>query len=382
MTNEFYMRLALNEAWKYQILTFPNPAVGCVVADMHGKILSINSHKKAGLLHAEANAVFVALCEISDEFLNKFLQIYEREFGVDLSEICKNPQNLIYGDFFENSDAVSSKSRFANQILEFKNLNANFVYEFITQNHDNLLKNAIAFVTLEPCSHMGKTPSCASLLASLGLGRVVIGVSDTNQIASGGTKILQNANISVKMGVCKEKAQNLIAPFRAWQSGNFSFFKLAMSLNGVISGGKISGEYSHIHMHSLRAKVDAIAIGGGTVRTDRPLLDTRLVGGGANPDIFIYSHGTDFDKSIPLFGVAGRKVSIVSSLSEIRQKPLVMIEGGENLLRNLPVFVEYFLIYFSDRFIDRAGARLELSLQALYMGECHGERYGWFKRKS
>ena len=120
MTNEFYMNLAALEAWKYQILTFPNPAVGCVVADTHGKILSINSHKKAGLLHAEANAVFVALCEISDEFLNKFLQIYKSEFGVDLSEICKNPQNLIYGDFFEISDAVSAKSRLANQILEFK----------------------------------------------------------------------------------------------------------------------------------------------------------------------------------------------------------------------------------------------------------------------
>ena len=101
MTNEFYMRLAVQEAWKYQILTFPNPAVGCVIVDMHGKILSINSHKKAGFLHAEANAVFVALCEISEKFLNDFLQNYESEFGVNLSQICKNPQNLIYGDFFD-----------------------------------------------------------------------------------------------------------------------------------------------------------------------------------------------------------------------------------------------------------------------------------------
>ena len=349
------MDLAINEAWKYQILTYPNPAVGCVIVGQNGEILSIKAHQKAGFLHAEPRAVFFALCGLSAEFLAKFIVEYEAKFGLKFSTIKE---------------------------LESTDLDAKFTYDFILTNHANLLKGASAFVTLEPCSHIGKTPACASLLASLGLGRVVIGVSDTNQIASGGAKILQNANISVKMGVCKEKAQNLIAPFRAWQSGNFSFFKLAMSLNGVISGGKISGEYSHIHMHSLRAKVDAIAIGGGTVRTDRPLLDTRLVGGGANPDIFIYSHGTDFDKSIPLFGVAGRKVSIVSSLSEIRQKPLVMIEGGENLLRNLPAFVEYFLIYFSDRFIDRAGARLELPLQALYMGECYGERYGWFKRKS
>ncbi|MBP3224717.1 MAG: hypothetical protein J6M14_05350, partial [Campylobacter sp.] len=195
MTNEFYMNLAALEAWKYQILTFPNPAVGCVIADKCGKILSINSHKKAGLLHAEANAVFVALCEMSEKFLNDFLQIYESEFGVNLSQICKNPQNLIYGDFFENFGTVSAKSRFANQILEFKNLNANFVYEFITQNHANLLSGGTAFVTLEPCAHIGKTPSCAFLLKNLGFKKVVIGVADLNEKASGGGEILAQSGV-------------------------------------------------------------------------------------------------------------------------------------------------------------------------------------------
>ena len=61
MTNEFYMNLAINEAWKYQFLTYENPAVGCVIVDKNGRILSIGAHKGAGEAHAELNAVAQAL---------------------------------------------------------------------------------------------------------------------------------------------------------------------------------------------------------------------------------------------------------------------------------------------------------------------------------
>ena len=53
----FYMNLALNEAWKYQFLTYPNPAVGCVILDKNEKILAIKAHEKAGCAHAELNAI-------------------------------------------------------------------------------------------------------------------------------------------------------------------------------------------------------------------------------------------------------------------------------------------------------------------------------------
>ena len=57
MKPEFYMNLAINEAWKYQFLTYPNPAVGCVIVDKNGQILSIKAHEEAGKAHAELNAV-------------------------------------------------------------------------------------------------------------------------------------------------------------------------------------------------------------------------------------------------------------------------------------------------------------------------------------
>ena len=66
--NDFYMQLAINEAWKYQFLTYPNPAVGCVILNKNGKILSINAHKKAGLAHAELNAIKQALKTLNKEF--------------------------------------------------------------------------------------------------------------------------------------------------------------------------------------------------------------------------------------------------------------------------------------------------------------------------
>lgn len=379
MINEFYMRLALKEAWKYQILTFPNPAVGCVIVDKNGKILSINSHKKAGFLHAEANAVFVALCEISDEFLNKFLQIYESKFGVDLSEICKNPQNLIYGDFFEISDAVSAKSHFANQILEFKNLNANFVYEFITQNHGNLLKNATAFVTLEPCAHIGKTPSCANLLKELKFARVVIGSADLSEKASGGAKILSQNGVEVKFGVLQNECDELLKPFITWQKNrNFSFFKLAFSANGVITG-EISNLKSRTFSHYLRSVCDALLIGGNTVRTDRPKLDTRLICGGKNPDIFIYSRQSELDKTIPLFSVAGRNAQITNDLQTALNSGLVMIEGGQNLLNEIAKSINLFLFFRSNELKNGQNFRSDLKFRPLFTAKFGSDEYGWYE---
>ena len=380
MTNEFYMRLAVGEAWKYQILTFPNPAVGCVVADTHGKILSINSHKKAGLLHAEANAVFVALCEISDEFLNKFLQIYESEFGINLSQICKNSQNLIYGDFFdENLQNLNQNSRIANQILEFKNLNANFVYEFITQNHGNLLKNATAFVTLEPCAHIGKTPSCANLLKNLGFKKVVIGVADLSEKASGGGEILAQNGVEVEFGVLKDECDTLLKPFLQWQNGgNFNFFKLAFSANGVITG-EISNLKSRTFSHYLRNVCDALLIGGNTVRIDRPTLDTRLITDGKNPNISIYSRQSEFDKTIPLFSVAGRKVAITNDLQTTLNSGLVMIEGGQNLLNEIAKSVNLFLFFRSNELKNGQNFRSDLKFKPLFTAKFGSDEYGWYE---
>lgn len=327
--DEFCMDLAIKKAWEYQILTYPNPAVGCVICDEFGKILSISAHQKSGTSHAELNAVKSAL-----------LAFYPK--------------------------------------LKSMN-NANEIYEFILKNHNNFFKNKAAFVTLEPCSHQGKTPSCAKLLTKLGFKKVVIGSVETTLKAKGGAEILQNANIDVKMGVLKHRCDELIEPFLKWQSGNFSFFKLATSLNGVISGGTISGEKSRILVHQIRSILPLLAIGGNSVRTDRPTLDARLVSKNA-PDVFIYSHLKEFDKEIPLFGVKNRKIYIDDDINFIRKYPLCMIEGGANFIANLPEFVEHFLIFFAPNFLNRTNFIANLSLKLLFLGKIGDEFYGWFKR--
>ena len=147
INDEFYMSLAIKKAWEFQILTYPNPAVGCVVLDASGRLLSVAAHKKAGFLHAEPSAILLALCQKSEAFLRDFLRAYNAAFGVKFESAAE----------LENAD-----------------LQPNFTYEYILQNHGDLLKGAKAYVTLEPCAHRGKTPPCAELLKRLKFAEVVI----------------------------------------------------------------------------------------------------------------------------------------------------------------------------------------------------------------
>lgn len=353
INDEFYMSLALKKAWEFQLLTYPNPAVGCVTLDKNGKILSIKAHKKSGFLHAEPLGAFFALCALSKDFLAKFLKEYNHKFSLNFSDLSQ---------------------------LEKVDLEPKFTYEFILQNHDDLLKGAKIYVTLEPCSHEGKTPSCANLLKELKFSEVIIARADENSIACGGAEILKSGGIKVKFGVLKDAADELIEPFLAWQGGNFSFFKLALNANGVASGGIISNELSRTHSHKLRSVCDLLVIGGNTVRIDRPVLDTRLISSGKNPDVLIYSKGQKFDKNIPLFKVKNRSVEISDSLENAFKKPLVMFEGGENFLKNLDKRVEWFLIYRSSQFKDAPNVGLNLKLKRLFGSNFLDDGYGWFKR--
>ena len=350
MNDEFYMDLALSKAWKFQILTYPNPAVGCVILDKNSQILSCKAHEKAGYLHAEPMAILFALCKKSEKFKDDFIKAYNAKFGSNIKE----------GEF---------------GLLEPK-----FTYEFILKNHSSLLKNAKAYVTLEPCSHHGKTPPCANLLKELGFREVIIGSHDKNKIASGGGNLLQSAGVKVKFGVLKERCDKLLEPFLAYQNGGFSFLKIAISKNGVASGGIITNELSRTHVHKLRSIIDALIIGGNTVRVDRPRLDSRLVSGGKNPDVIIYSRSDKFDKTIPLFSVPGRKVSIQKELS---LKGLSMFEGAGEFLKLAKdgklANVKWLLIYQSSNFKDGKSLSLDLNLKPLFSGNFGNDSCTWYE---
>ena len=103
--DNFYMKLAIDEAWKYQLLTYPNPAVGCVIVK-NGKLLAIEAHKEAGMPHAEVNA-------LKEAFLK------------------------------ENPKSVLSTLKTSQEI-----------HKFLIENHNDFFNDCEVFVTLEPCNHI------------------------------------------------------------------------------------------------------------------------------------------------------------------------------------------------------------------------------------
>lgn len=289
------MQLALKKAWEYQGLTYPNPAVGSVVTHQ-GKIVAIEAHQKAGSSHAEVLALLAA---------------YENLSG--------------------------SK-------IDFDHLDARRAHDFLLQLPPYFFRDCTIYVTLEPCSHEGKTPSCASLLSRLKLEKVVIAITDPISSHSGGAVMLEASGIKVEIDIEEEAAKGLIEPFLIWQKRAFVLFKLAQTSNGKIGGGYLSSQASLRHVHQLREVCDRLLIGGNTVRTDRPTLDCRFTGG-LPPDITIYSRETQFDQTIPLFGVEGREVLISDDLNFLQKPSFVLIEGGEGMLRVLSGQINWYLFY-------------------------------------
>ena len=145
---------------------------------------------------------------------------------------------------------------------------------------------ATLYLTLEPCSHWGKTPPCSELLVRLAPSRVVIACRDPFPLVDGrGIDRLRQAGIATEVGCLAEAAEQLIAPFRKLQSQRrpWVIAKWAMSLDGKIathSGDSqwISSAESRQHVHQLRGRVDAILVGSQTALADDPLLTARPPG--------------------------------------------------------------------------------------------------------
>ena len=144
-------------------------------------------------------------------------------------------------------------------------------------------RGATMYVTLEPCNHFGKQPPCTEAILEARIKRVVIAAADPTALAGGGARHLADYGVEIKFGVEEAAALELNAPFffaaresrRPWVT-----LKLALSHNGGMndpSGERrwISNEQSRAEVQRLRANVDAIAVGIGTVRADDPQLTAR-----------------------------------------------------------------------------------------------------------
>ena len=295
-----FMQLAIDKAWKYQLLTYPNPAVGATVTCKE-ILLSVEAHKKAGTAHAEVLA-------LKSAYLTKYP-------NSELKEL-------------ETSQEI---------------------HDFLIKNHNNFFHDCEIYVTLEPCNHIGKTPACAILLEVVKPKKVYIGTLDPNNEASGGLQRLQNANIDVEINISKKETDDLLYPFIQWQKDKFVFFKIAMREDGSIDGGYITTQDSLNFVHELRTKIDLMVIGGNTVRIDRPTLDSRYSESKIAPNILIYSRQKEFDKNIKLFTIKNRNVEISDNFELQNSKNFVMIEGGYKLLESIKQNIDYLVIFMSHK---------------------------------
>ena len=137
------MQLAINKAWQYQLRTYPNPAVGALVL-CDNEIIAVEAHQKAGTSHAEVLALLEAYKYMS------------------------------------------------NKTLDFDKFDAYKAHEFLYALPQGFFSKCIVYVTLEPCSHVGKTPSCASLLAYIKPKKIVIATLDSIKGHDGGVNDLKN----------------------------------------------------------------------------------------------------------------------------------------------------------------------------------------------
>jgi diaminohydroxyphosphoribosylaminopyrimidine deaminase / 5-amino-6-(5-phosphoribosylamino)uracil reductase len=147
-------------------------------------------------------------------------------------------------------------------------------------------EGATAYVTLEPCCHVGKTPPCSDALIAAKVARVVIAMRDPfPRVDGGGIKQLRDAGIRVDLDVCHESANELNAPYlkRLRTRRPWVIAKWAMSIDGRIATSTgdsqwITGDLSRGEVHRLRGRVDAIIVGAGTVSADNPTLTARPAG--------------------------------------------------------------------------------------------------------
>jgi diaminohydroxyphosphoribosylaminopyrimidine deaminase/5-amino-6-(5-phosphoribosylamino)uracil reductase len=207
-------------------------------------------------------------------------------------------------------------------------------------------RGATLYVTLEPCSHVGKSPPCADAIIAAGITRVVSAIEDPNpEVAGQGHARLRAAGISVDIGLgAAEAAHDHAGHFRRVRNKRpHVILKLAVSSDDKIgaAGRKpvaITGEAAKARVHLLRAQCDAILVGIGTVQADDPLLTCRLPGMEARSPIRVV-----LDRALRLSGTSrlvrsARETPLWVMTSSLAEAPAAMKLGaaGAQVMRVAP----------------------------------------------
>lgn len=237
--DQFYMQRALRLAVRGQGLVEPNPMVGCVIVRE-----DYTYNVESGLDKSGA---------------------FRDDYVVD-PEVEDKAATLIVGEGWHQ--------KYGEPHAEVNAL----------KMAGDLAKGATMYVTLEPCTHQGKTPPCVDAVIAAGIKRVVVAMLDPFPAVNGsGIEALRAAGVEVEVGVCEEEAKELNSPFvtRLTKNRPWIIGKWAMTLDGKIatrigSSYWISSDEARLRVHEWRETVDAILIGSRTAMEDDPQLTVRL----------------------------------------------------------------------------------------------------------
>ena len=208
----------------------------------------------------------------------------------------------------------------------------------------SLAKDSTMYVTLEPCSHFGRTPPCANKIVDAGIKKVVVAMKDPNPLVAGrGIEILRAAGIEVEVGILESEARRLNEVFLKYITKKIPFVtaKFACSLDGKIStvtdeSQWISCEESRNFVHHLRDINDGIMVGIGTVLADNPSLTTRIDNGKNPVRIVVDSMArTPLDSKFLNDGAAKNIIAVTSNapaekISALQNLGAEIIIAGEN----------------------------------------------------